>query len=423
MAVTLYDLVPDIFPDWYLQDPGLRRRWRCGREVVRVADAVLTLSEVAKQDAMGMLGVPGRRVSVIGSATSPVFHPPRSRKQALRQAREAVEALEPGAIVYNGAFNPRKNVDRLVEAYASLPQGLVKRHQLVIVCEAPALTRNHYLVMAEDLGVAGRLLIPGYLPEEGLVSLLQSAELAVFPSLYEGYGLPVVEAMACGTPAIAGDNSSLREILPAEARFDASDTAEIAAAMERALTDPGYRERLIDLARQPPPTWAAVADRAAAVFEQLLARPRALRPGWPRRPRLALVAAPPELVASCEALASCDLLTASEALSTGTYARRLDALRGGYDAVVAWAPGLGAPLQEAIERLAVSWPGQAMAVLGATAPTDGAAPFDTGLSGTGLHEGLHKARAKGVGPKTVKAASSWDETARRVVDAARAPCP
>jgi glycosyltransferase involved in cell wall biosynthesis len=153
MSVTLYDLIPDVFPGWYLEDPGLRRRWRCCREVVRTADAVLTLSESAKADAIGLLGVPEKRISVVGSGTAPTFRPPESRESAFKRARKGVRGLEKGFIVYNGAFNPRKGVDNLIEGYASLPSDLVRRHQLVIVCEAPPLTRNHYLVMAKQLGV------------------------------------------------------------------------------------------------------------------------------------------------------------------------------------------------------------------------------------------------------------------------------
>ncbi len=213
-AVTLYDLIPELFPGWYLQDPGLRRRWRCCLEVVRQADAVLTLSASTKQDTIGLLGVPEERVAVVGGGASPVFRRPESRKEAFKVARKGVKGLREGFLVYNGAFNPRKNVDGLMKGYASLPPELVARHQLVIVCEAPPLTRNHYLVMAKELGVGGHVLIPGFVPEEVLVALFQSAELAVYPSLYEGYGLPVIDSLACGAPTIAGDNSSLRENPP-----------------------------------------------------------------------------------------------------------------------------------------------------------------------------------------------------------------
>ena len=114
MSVTLYDLIPDVFPGWYLEDPGLRRRWRCCREVVRTADAVLTLSESAKADAIGLARASRRN----GSPSSGAGRRPRSAGPSLDNARSsgtkrASAGLEKGFIVYNGAFNPRKGVDNL----------------------------------------------------------------------------------------------------------------------------------------------------------------------------------------------------------------------------------------------------------------------------------------------------------------------
>ena len=210
-------------------------------------------------------------------------------------------------------------MDNLLEGYASLPSDLVRRHQLVIVCEAPPLTRNHYLVMAKSLGVEDRLLIPGFVPEEVLVSLYQCADLAIFPSLYEGYGLPVVESMACGAPTMAGDNSSLQEILPRDARFQPADPGAIAEAIVRGLTDKPFRERLVALANQRPPTWEAVADKAAEVFEELLRKSSRYRPGWRRRPQFALVGVPRALADAVAAYANVDRY---EAPATGAYRAR-----------------------------------------------------------------------------------------------------
>jgi hypothetical protein len=337
--------------------------------VVRAADAVLTLSESAKQDTVALLGVPERRVSVVGSGISEVFHRPESRLAALEVARRGVEGLEPGFVLYQGAFNRRKNVDGLVEAYALLPQTLIDRHQLVIACDAAPLTRNHYLVMAERLGLEGRVLIPGYVPEEVLVSLYQTADLAVYPSLYEGFGLPVLESMACGAPTIAGDNSSLREILPRDARFEPSDPEAIAQAMVRGLTDTGFRARLAAIASEEPPSWGSVADKAATAFEALSQRWGSLRRGWRRRPCLALVGTPPELGNAVRAFASYDWFCGPGqrperglgagrqrlALAYGTLAR-LDSWRGGYDAVVGWAATVDEQSVRAVEELAAAWP-------------------------------------------------------------------
>ncbi len=375
-AVTLYDLIPDVFPGWYLEDPGLRRRWRSCREVVRAADAVLTLSESAKQDTVALLGIPERRVSVVGSGISEAFRRPGSRLAAFETARRGVDGLEPGFVLYQGAFNRRKNVDGLVEAYALLPQTLIDRHQLVIACDAAPLTRNHYLVMAQRLGLEGRVLIPGYVTEEVLVSLYQSTDLAVYPSLYEGFGLPVLESMACGAPTIAGDNSSLREILPREARFEPSDPEAISQALVRGLTDIAFRARLAEIARREPPSWDSVADSAAAAFGALGQRWRTARPAWRRRPYLALVGTPPELGDALSGFASFDWFCVPGqrpdrrlgavrerlALSYGSLAR-LGSWRGGYDAVVAWAPSAEEPELSVVDELAQAWPGRSVVLV------------------------------------------------------------
>jgi glycosyltransferase involved in cell wall biosynthesis len=399
-AVTLYDLIPDLFPGWYLEDPGLRRRWRCCRELVRAADRVLTLSESARQDAISLLGIPPNRVTVVGTGTSPAFRRPESRDAAFEVARTGVDGLEKGFLVYNGAFNPRKNVDRLLEAYAAMPRELVNAHQLVVVGDAPPLTRNHYLVMAAKLGVAGRVLIPGFVAEDVLVALYQSTALSVYPSLYEGYGLPLIESMACGAPTIAGNNSSLSEILPREALFEAQDAGAIAEAMVRALTDDQFRARLLALTQRELPTWEQVADRAAAVFEQMIRLASQLPPRWRKRPELALVEPPAGLDEALGGLASCDTFGLAGSSGKGLSWRalpQLDEWRGGYDAVVFFLQGNSRSLKE-IERFAATWRGLAIAV-------------GSGVSASGL------SRLKRAGVKIVQAAASPADTARLVVEA------
>jgi len=412
-SVTLYDLIPDLFPGWYLEDPGLRRRWRCCREVVRVADRVFTLSESARQDAISLLGVPPPRVTVVGAGTSAAFQRAGSADAAFELARSSVEGLEKGFLVYNGAFNPRKNVDRLLEAYASMPRELVDAHQLVVVGDAPPLTRNHYLVMAKQLGVGGRVLIPGFVNEDVLVALYQSTALAVYPSLYEGYGLPLIESMACGAPTIAGNNSSLAEILPREALFEAQDAGAIAQAIVRALTDEGFRAKLLALTERELPTWEAVADRAAGVFEEMARLASKLPPRWRKRPQLALFGLPPELEEALGEVASYDSFALGAApadgLSWGAFAE-LDRWRGGYDAAMFCLPGVG-PKEigrkeiRAIERFATTWPGRKLALSGGAS------------SGGGKASAPKFSRLRRSGVELLETAASPAETARLVIEA------
>jgi glycosyltransferase involved in cell wall biosynthesis len=368
-AVTLYDVIPDLFPGWYLQDPGLRRRWRCCRELVRAADLVFTISHSTGEDAVALLGIPEARVRVIGTGTPPVFRPPTSRQDALQVALEGVDGLEPGFILYNGAFDPRKNVDRLVQGYAALPAEVVRAHQLVIACAAPPLTRNHYLVMARELGVDGRVLITGFVPEEVLVALDQTADLCVFPSLYEGYGMPVTEALACGTPAIAGDNSSLREVLPREARFRPEDPWAIAEAIVRALCDQDHRARLLEMTRRRPPSWDEVADRAAPAFEDLLRQASAHPRAWRRRPHVGLVGVPDHVVAALVGATSHDVHPWPPA-TPWAFARNA-AWQGGYDAVVVMPTALApaeVELEEALAGIAAAAHGHCLVLTSPETP-------------------------------------------------------
>ncbi|MCU4187333.1 glycosyltransferase [Acidiferrimicrobium sp. IK] len=296
-VVTVYDLIPELFPDIYLRDEGLRRRYRARRELIRVADHVMTLSRSAADDVIDHLGVPESRVTVVGAATGAAFRRPASKDAARAALSGLVAGIEPGFIVYNGAVEPRKNMEALLEAYAQLPARLRAEHQLVLVCKLAPLERNHFEVRAAQLGVAGQVVLTGYLPDATLVALYQTTDLAVFPSLYEGYGLPVAEAIACGAPAIASGNSSLVELVAPEATFDPSSPAAIAAAVHAGLSDHGLRARLLAWSDRPQPTWAGVADRAAEVYRGLLP-PAGARPvrRWRRRPSLALVTPwPPSL--------------------------------------------------------------------------------------------------------------------------------
>jgi glycosyltransferase involved in cell wall biosynthesis len=290
IAVTLYDLIPLLMPDRYLAE-ARTRTWYHGRlTLVRSADLVFAISESSAADAVRHLGVPASRVHVIGAGVSREFRPPRrSLDERMAELRPVLPDLKPGFVLYPAGVDPRKNLDGLLSAHARLDPVLRRRHQLVITCRVTASDRTALHERAGSLGIdLGDLLLTGYVSDEVLRLLYQSAHLVVFPSHYEGFGLPIAEAIECGAPVIGSDVSSIPEVVPAaEALFDPADPDSIASALGRALSDPGFRETLQRASRDARGrhTWKDTAERTLEGYRACAPRRR----GAARPPRLALV--------------------------------------------------------------------------------------------------------------------------------------
>ena len=253
VVCTAFDLVPLAMPDVYLEDAGLRRRYLARLELLRSAAGLVAISDFVAADVVERLGVPASRVTAVPLVASPSFRPDAA------VARERV-------VLSTGGSDGRKNLEGLVDAWMQVPPAARRGWRLVVVGSLPPPFAHHLRVRADD-----SIELTGFVTEDELVAWNRRAGLVVFPSLAEGFGLPVVEAIACGTPVIAGDNTAMVELLPASSRFDASSPAAIAAALERALLDPPA---------PPPPsgrTWDDVAAATAAFCERLLTQ-RVSRP-------------------------------------------------------------------------------------------------------------------------------------------------
>jgi glycosyltransferase involved in cell wall biosynthesis len=250
VSATVFDLIQLAMPATYLEDPGLRRRYLTRLELLRAADGLVAISEFVAGDVVERLGVPATRVVSVPLMASPSFRPDPS------VARERI-------VLTTGGSDGRKNLEGLVDAWARVPAPARDGWRLMVAGSLPPLFRNHLEVMAGRLGVGSSFECLGFVSEDELVRWNQRAGLVVFPSLAEGYGLPVMEAMACATPVIAGDNTSIVELLPAELRFDATSPAAMADAITRALADPPAPPAL------PRRTWDDVAAATFAFCEGL----------------------------------------------------------------------------------------------------------------------------------------------------------
>lgn len=297
-AATLYDLIPALDPDRYLQVPLIHRWYRERLATLRRADLLLAISSSAAREGADVLGVPAERIVNIRGAADEIFAPRQLSGDQEADLRAKFGLPNP-FFMYSGGLDPRKNVSGLIEAFGRLPGEVRDRHQLAIVGAKHSVLVDELKREAKRQGLReDQVVFTGYVEDDDIVSLYNIAQAFVFPSHHEGFGLPPLEAMKCGTPTISADNSSLPEVVGnPEAMFDSRDTAAMAAKLERVLTDEEFRARLRrdGLARAGDFTWDETANRAMDAFEELHERAKT-RPSVldlavtePRRPRLALV--------------------------------------------------------------------------------------------------------------------------------------
>jgi len=265
-VLTVYDLIPLRYPRYFSVAQRLVFAV-AHRLALRTARAVLAISEATRADLARAFGVTAEKVTVTPLAAAEHFRP---------QSLAAIDALRRRLglpdryILYVGSNKPHKNLARLVEAFAR-----ARRHPACVSLHLVIAGRwdSRYpeaQIRAQRLGVIDHVAFLPDVADDMLPALYSGAELFVFPSEYEGFGLPVLEAMACGTPVICADRSSLPEVASDAARLvDPHDVAGLAAAISELASSPERRAdlRTRGLARAARFTWRRTAEQTYAVYE------------------------------------------------------------------------------------------------------------------------------------------------------------
>lgn len=268
--VTIHDLAFLHYPQFLTEDS---RRFYNGQieAAVRRADRIIAVSEATRQDVVNLLDVPKEKVRVVLEGVAPNFHPlpPYDQNPALEKYQ-----LTAGYILFVSTIEPRKNVEGLLRAYAKLRAELAGTPPLVIAGGEGWLSEDVY-DLAGDLGVDDCVRWLGRTSYDVLPALYAAASVFCLPSHYEGFGLPALEAMACGTPVVVSDRASLPEVVDeAGLLVNPDDTDDIAAALQRVLTDRDLASDLRGkgLARARQFTWRKAAEETLEVYEQTLSR-------------------------------------------------------------------------------------------------------------------------------------------------------
>ncbi|MBA4697695.1 MAG: glycosyltransferase family 4 protein [Legionella sp.] len=271
-AVILYDLIPLLYPKQYLPSPALKTWYTEKLSHLKNADLLFAISEASRQEAVRHLALSADTVVNISSAIDPTLFRPFDIDFAMKETLKTQYGIVKPFILYVTAGDPRKNTARLIKAYGQLPSALRSEHQLVIVSSSLS---QRYCKAIEGLARTQGIKEAEYklclqLPGETLSLFYNACKLFIFPSYHEGFGLPLLEAMACGKPVLGSNRSSIPEVIQHDdAVFDPFNVEAIAASLIRSLTDAVFLKSLAAhcFERAKTFSWEKTAQRALDAIE------------------------------------------------------------------------------------------------------------------------------------------------------------
>lgn len=268
-VVTVHDLGYEHLPWAHPWRSRAYLRWSTARHV-RLAARLVADSEATRKDLIQRYGADPDKVRTVLLAPGPGLAPP---DPAARASARAALGLPPATpyLLHVGTLQPRKNLPRLLESFSLLASAWPELR--LVLAGMPGWGRENLAARMARLGIADRVLVPGFMEPHLMAGLYGEALALVMPSLYEGFGLPVVEAMACGIPVVCSRTSSLPEAAGGAALLvDPSDSSDIAAAVARLLQSPDLRADLVarGLRRAAELSWSSSARQVLEVFEEVL---------------------------------------------------------------------------------------------------------------------------------------------------------
>ena len=270
-VVTVLDLSFLLYPSAFKSLKRTYLRWMTALSVRR-ARQVIAISESTRRDVIARLHVPAERVQTVYCGVDPRFRPfPAAEVEAFRQR----EGLPERFVLFLGTIEPRKNVSGLIDAFAGLvasaPAEMSGMH--LVVAGAKGWFFEKVFAQVELLGLRDRIHFAGYVPEDEKALWYSASTCFCYPSLYEGFGLPPLEAMACGVPVVTSDVSSLPEVVgDAGLTVPPDDVAALSAALRQLIVDPSLRAELAHRGQERAGrfTWTETAQQTVDVYRLAL---------------------------------------------------------------------------------------------------------------------------------------------------------
>ncbi|MFN2220781.1 MAG: glycosyltransferase family 4 protein [Anaerolineae bacterium] len=272
-VVTIHDLGFYYYPEAHTLSQNLYLRWST-RYNARIATRVIADSIATRNDLLRYYRVPGERIEVVYPGRDEALGPVRD-PEVLQDVRARHGLSEP-YLLYVGTLHPRKNLVRLVQAFSAFTKAMAagpakpKAEPQLVLAGQKGWLYEEILNQVRKLDLVDRVVFTGYVPDADLPAVLSGAVAFVFPSLYEGFGLPVLEAMACGTPVICSNVSSLPEVAgEAALQVDPLDVEALAEAIHWVISDAGLRATLVERGYEQVQrfSWQRCASQVLQVLE------------------------------------------------------------------------------------------------------------------------------------------------------------
>ena len=268
-VLTIHDLTPILFPEMHTKETNLT--WESSLKFIKNRTNIVICDSIStKNDCIKLLKIPEKRLRVIPLSADEQYKPLKNKEQIYDELKQEYNINSP-FILFVGTLEKRKNVPTLIKSFYKLKKSKLNYKLVIVGGKGWKYTKIFDLI--EDLNLQNEVIFTDYVSDEDLVKLYNTADLFVYPSLYEGFGLPPLEAMACGCPVITSNTSSLPEVVgDAGIMIDPNDIDGLTESMLKILTDPDLREEMSrkSFERAEMFSWKKVAKETWNVYEDAL---------------------------------------------------------------------------------------------------------------------------------------------------------
>ncbi|MCY6355524.1 glycosyltransferase family 4 protein [Clostridium sp. ZS2-4] len=269
-VITLHDIIPYKMPET-VGEQYLKIFTKEIPRIIPMCDGIITVSHYSKQDIVNYFNFPPEKIFVTHLANEDIYKP--LNKHTCKEFIKKTYAIEDDYILYVGGFSPRKNIVGLIDAFSKLISKSKNTKIKLVIAGSKGKSYSKYKKKAEDLRIENNVIFPGFIPLEHMPILYNASKIFVYPSLYEGFGLPPIEAMACGIPIIASNLTSIPEVVgDAAMLINPYDIEELSNAMYYIIENKTLENQLIkkSLLRSSHFNWIKTAEKTKKAYESII---------------------------------------------------------------------------------------------------------------------------------------------------------